>query len=157
MRYVMMFLTFFMTMMTAQTAFATASSVVQVPSVRSLENGKPCRVLKLTVTASSVDGSVADVTLPKIYGKLMKVITNPGSTAPTDNYDISILDTDDSTADAANSLLLNRDTANTEVVYPTAVAGESPLFFQPGSAYALHVVNNSVNSATTVIWLFFAD
>lgn len=156
-KYVMMVLTFALTILTAQTAFATASSVVQTSSVRTLENGKPCRVLKLAWTASSVDGSVDDVTLPKMHGYVMKVITNPGSTAPTSNYDISVLDTDDSTADAFNSVLQNRHTTSTEVVYPVGASAAAPLYVQPGSAYALHIVNNSVNSATGVIWIYMVD
>jgi hypothetical protein len=87
---------------------------------------------------------------------LFKVITNPGATAPTDNWDIAINDADDSTIDAAKSLLLNRDTVTSEVVYPVSAAGELPLLFQPGT-YSLAISGNSVNSATGVIKLFFVD
>ena len=54
----------------------------------------------------------------KISGSLVKAITDPGATAPTDDYDITIKD-----AAAYNVLthahddLVDRDTANVEEVY----------------------------------------
>lgn len=137
-------------------ANATASSTVVTKSTRILDHGQKVYVYKVAWTASSVDGSVVDSTLSGVHGFLMKAITNPGATAPTDNYDITIADTDDATLDAANSLLLNRDTATTEVVFPVGATGATALWFQPGT-YTLSIANNSVNSALGVIWLYFVD
>ena len=45
-------------------------------------------------------------------------MTNPGATAPTDNYDIVVNDAD--SVDVAAGVLANRDTANSEQAYPAA-------------------------------------
>ncbi len=49
-------------------------------------------------------------------GCIAKVVTNPGSTAPTDNYDITLTDGDG--VDLMGGELANRDTANSEVAVP---------------------------------------
>jgi len=81
--------------------------------------GRPCNVCKVIVAWTSDDttGAVSGTT-EKIVGKLLKAITDPGATAPTDNYDIAITDSEgvDVLAGCA-STLANRDTANTEEVY----------------------------------------
>lgn len=137
------------------TAFGLGTVTI-TKSQRSLAGSPPVRIVTATITADASAATVPNSTLTGIYGCLMKVITNPGSTAPTDDYDIDILDVDDSTASAVKSLLLNRDTANTEVVYPLTEAGGPRIFFQPGN-YTMTVANNSVNSATVVVKMFFTD
>jgi hypothetical protein len=136
-------------------AFATASSVVQTTYTKVLDHGKPVRVVKLVVTASSVDGSVTDVSVPGLHGFLMKAITAPAATNPTTLYDISLLDPDGS-LDALNSTLQNRSASAAEQVFPVGATGASPLWLAPGN-YTLHIVNNSVNSAGVTIWLYFVD
>lgn len=62
-------------------------------------------------------GAVSGTT-KKIAGRLIKGVTDPGATAPTDNYDIAI--TDEESFDvltACAGTLANRDTSNTEEVY----------------------------------------
>lgn len=57
-------------------------------------------------------------TSKKITGSLIKAITDPSATAPTDNYDIAI--TDEESFDVLTNCmddLADRDTANTEEVY----------------------------------------
>lgn len=68
--------------------------------------------------SDDASGAVSGTTA-KITGTLIKGVTNPGATAPTDNYDIAI--TDEEGADVlagviAASTLANRDTTNTETV-----------------------------------------
>lgn len=152
-----MFITVFgllLSLLTAPHAFATASSVTQTISYKSLENGVLVKIYKLHVLASSVDGSVADVTIPKVHGYLVKAMTKPGGTGPTDLYDISLVGPEVS-EDALNGALQNRSITATQVVYPVGPTN-SPLWLQPDD-YTLHVINNSVNSATTDIYLFFVD
>jgi len=60
-----------------------------------------------------------------MYGWLVKVVTDPGATAPTDNYDITLVQDG---IDAAASLLIDRDTANTEQVYPLVSGAATPIF-----------------------------
>jgi hypothetical protein len=51
-----------------------------------------------------------------VRGRLSKVVFNPGTAAPTDNYDVTLLDTNG--VDVLQGLGANRDTANTETVVP---------------------------------------
>lgn len=138
----------------ASNAHATASAVTQTISFKSLENGQLVKIVKLHVVASSVDGSVADVTVPKLHGYVLKAMTKPGVTAPTDLYDISLVGPEVS-EDALNGVLQNRSTSNTEVVYPTG-GTYLPLWLQPDD-YTLHIANNSVHSAIVDIYLFIVD
>jgi len=57
-------------------------------------------------------------TIPDGYvnGRVIAIITNPGATAPADNYDITIRDKDG--VDIAGGALADRDTANSEIVQP---------------------------------------
>lgn len=72
--------------------------------------------VKVAVVTWTSDGAgAADGTL-ELDGELLKVVTNPGAAAPTDNYDITLIDEDG--LDVAEGLLANRDTANSEAVYP---------------------------------------
>jgi hypothetical protein len=83
---------------------------------------------------------------------LYSVETNPGSTAPTDNYDIVINDADG--LDIAGGLLVDRDTANTEIVNLRSSAAGYPMVRGDLSAVT---TGNSVNSATgTIIMIFVA-
>lgn len=80
--------------------------------------GKPGRIRKLTCEWTSDGSGNASGTSPKVAGRLIRGVTDPGSTAPSDNYDISI--TDESGADVlavCQSGLSNRDTTNSEQVY----------------------------------------
>lgn len=66
---------------------------------------------------SGTDGDAGTATGTfEVDGEILKVVTNPGATAPTDDYDITLVDDDGH--DVAEGTLGNRDTANTEVVYP---------------------------------------
>jgi len=68
-------------------------------------------------TSDDTTGAVTG-TSKKIIGTLIKAITDPGATAPTDNYDIAITDEEGiNVLTACQSNLTNRDTANTEEVY----------------------------------------
>ena len=66
-----------------------------------------------------------------ITGWILLVETDPGATAPTDNYDITLLNANG--RDVMGGALTNRDTANTEAVLPllngnySAVWNEGPL------------------------------
>lgn len=69
--------------------------------------------------SDSATGAVTGTTR-KIVGTLIKGLTNPGATAPSDNYDIAITDEESHDVLAgciAACQLANRDTTNTEEVY----------------------------------------
>jgi hypothetical protein len=81
---------------------------------------------RIVVDWTSDASGNADVSIPNLYGWCVKVITDPGSTAPTDNYDITLVD--ENNADALEGLLADRDTANTETVYPVKSGAAVPVF-----------------------------
>jgi hypothetical protein len=58
-------------------------------------------------------GTVSIASTKQIYGRVFQLITNPGSTAPTDNYDIKVLDAEG--VDLLNGDGANRDTSNSEI------------------------------------------
>jgi hypothetical protein len=64
---------------------------------------------------SHTDGTVALPTAT-INGTILRVTTNPGSTAPTDNYDVTLLDEDGIDVLAGEGT--DRDTTNSETFCP---------------------------------------
>ena len=90
---------------------------------RSPNTGKTFERISIAWT-SHTDGA-GTVAIPNLYGWLVRVVTNPGATAPTDDYDITLIDEDG--LDSAQSLLLNRDTANTEAVNTFATGAPTPI------------------------------
>ena len=83
------------------------------------------RLSKFTVTCRSATGGAATLSIPNFNGWWIKTVTDPGATAPTDNYDITMID--ELGADAAEGLLIDRDTANTETKYMNVTGGVVPL------------------------------
>lgn len=107
---------------------------------------KEFSIHEATVTMSS-NGAVAWPS--SIYGMVLAVETNPGTTAPTDNYDITLTDADG--ADIMGTALMNRDTSNTEITCPTlGYQSKAPA----AGALTVNVTNNSVNNATVKIRIF---
>ena len=81
------------------------------------------RIRKILIDFLTDDSAgTATVTTRPISGELIKIVTDPGATAPTDNYDVVL--TDDEGVDlsvhmddVAIAALIARDTANTEETY----------------------------------------
>lgn len=97
-----------------------AESVVQTFQ----ELDKDVKVLTYTITSASggtittANGYISTTYLSQVMGMyLYSVETNPGATAPTDDYDVYVYDEDglDMCAGEAD----NRDTSNTEIAYCT--------------------------------------
>ena len=69
---------------------------------------------------AGTDGSVDNIVVEgSKFLFLHKVVTNPGSRAPADNYDIALLDEDG--LDILSSAGDNRDTANAEAIIPAQI------------------------------------
>lgn len=68
-------------------------------------------------------------------GKILKVVTDPGATAPTANYDITLVD--ESSLDVAEGFLANRHTSNSEVVYPVIEDATTATSYSWGSMCGL--------------------
>lgn len=125
-------------------------------------DGRVGGVKKILIDWTSDDstGAVSGTTR-KVVGRLIKGVTDPGSAAPTDNYDIAVTDEEgaDVLADSI-STLANRDTTNTETAYfNLSDVGTSPakLAAYPVVCDVLTVaVSNAGNSKTGQIILYYA-
>jgi hypothetical protein len=104
-------------MLFAVPSFGVGTTTVTKTAKAFGKNGRLMEVVQIDFVGDASTGSVPDTSLT-ISGYVYKVITNPGSTAPTANYDIVLGDAEDSTLDALASALLNRHTTTTEQVYP---------------------------------------
>src|SRR3990167_1549817 len=103
-------------------------------------------VITITATADAADGTVPDTDLTaKIGGKLLALETNPGATAPTANYDITIDDGDG--IDVLQGVGANRHTTSSEKV---AIVYSGTAIHPPvavSDTLTFKVGGNSVNSA----------
>jgi hypothetical protein len=86
-------------------------------------------------------------------GCISKVNTNPGSTAPTDNYDITLTDSDG--IDLMGGELANRDTANSEVAVPKVDTVFGCVVVT--EAFTLNISGNSVDSATGTVTVYIIN
>lgn len=132
--------------------FALAAGSVSV-SRKALPNAE---FVVISWVADSADGSVPSTTLG-LFGYVQKIVTNPGATAPTANYDMALGDPSDSTLDVLAGAIANRHTSNTEQVYP-AIAGTigTVSSFHPflSGTYTFSLANNSVNSALGTVEIY---
>jgi hypothetical protein len=112
------------------------------------------KVITVDWVADAADGSVPALSLP-LSGYLIKVVTNPGATAPTANYDIALNDPSDSALNVWSTALDNRHTTNTEQVYPAISGAVTPILLN--GTYSLAVSGNAVNSATGQIQLYLVE
>ena len=113
-------------------------------------------VLSLDITGDAADGTVpATEILTKFGGLIMAMETNPGTPAPTANYDITLVDAEG--LDSLQGLGANRHTSNSEkaiIVY----SGTS--LYVPVSVsdvLTLNITNNSVLSAKILIKLYIGQ
>lgn len=147
MRHLLLALTLF-------TQFALAAGSVSVAR-KALPSAE---LVVITWVGDASDGSVPTKTVG-LYGYVEKVVTNPGSTAPTANYDIALGDPSDSALDALATALANRHTTTTEQVLPR-IAGTigTVSSFPPflSGDYTVAVTNNSVASASGTIEIYLS-
>lgn len=110
-------------------------------------------------TNATVPDGVFDTTdMVDILGRCATMaITNPGTTAPTDNYDITV--EDDQGCDIYGGALTNRDTALSEQTAPIFLAPAAfartrrrPII---SNSLTFKLANNAVNSATGTCVLCF--
>ncbi len=80
---------------------------------------------------------------------ITQVITNPGAVAPTDNYDITLVDADG--LDIMGGALVDRDTANTERAVPAVTNAIIP------GTVTFTLANNAVNSATGTVMIYLSS
>jgi len=107
------------------------------------------RVILITCAfvGDDADGSVPNATSTMtLHGTVVKICTDPGSPAPTDNWDLAVLEANYSNGDFAGGGLVDRDTTVSEC-----------LPFSPGlridGTITSVVSGNSVNSAVGTIYI----
>ena len=109
----------------------------------------------LTVAFDSGDGSFTATALTtRLDGFLHKIVTDPGSTAPTDNYDVTLLD--DEGVDVLQTTGENRDTANTETAHIVYSGTTVHPCVSQADTLTLTITGNSQTSATTVITIYYS-
>lgn len=115
-------------------------------------------ILKAVITWLSDDGdghvthTLTAVDKERIRGYyLFFMVTNPGATAPSDNYNITLLDDDG--VDMAGGTLLLRDTANSEVAIPLLSSGVSGDRITNGGIAV--TITNAGNAKVGVLTLWF--
>jgi hypothetical protein len=105
---------------------------------------------KVQIDWTSDASGDADATV-NLHGFLIKVITDPSATAPTDNYDITLMADG---IDQAASLLLDRDTTNTEMVYPVVTGACTPIFLAGNHTFT---VANAGNAKLGTVYLYLRE
>jgi hypothetical protein len=112
------------------------------------------RKVVATIVADAADATVPDTELPAIEGRLLALVTNPGATAPTDNYDLTI--EDQHGHDVLEGVGANRSTSATQKV-PVVYSGTAvhPVVDE-ADTLTLKIANNAVNSAEIVVELYYS-
>ena len=108
--------------------------------------------IKISWVADAAAATVPNTDF-SLCGTIERMVTNPGSTAPTANYDISLTDEDGIKLDGLT--LENRHTTNTEQVILN-IAGSAGGFQQVTycGIVTFALSGNSVNSATGTLTIF---
>jgi len=137
---------------------ATSAFAVGTASVTSVERIKVLGEFQHTVVTITWTDDTAGTTLainPTTYGimgwYLVQAETNPGATAPTINYGITLVST--SGLDLAVGSLLNRSDTATERV---AVSGMKLIYPMVFEGFTFTLSGNAVNNATGTLKLIFA-
>ena len=122
-------------------------------SIVHTRNGSIGRIVA-TCTADAAAATFPATALPPFSGRILALRTNPGATAPTDNYDITLVDDDG--VDRLQGVGANRATATSQeaaVVY-SGTAIHPPVAFD--ETLTLTLAGNSVNSAVTVVAIVYS-
>ncbi len=96
-------------------------AVTVTPKPRVSKNGREVEVYEVAWTSDASGNATG--TFNDIYGFLIKMVTDP-TDGPTDNYDITLVD--EYGADALQGAGADRDTTNSETVYPTPSGSTVP-------------------------------
>ena len=124
--------------------------------------GKRARIVRVDWVGDAADGTVPNIPLT-LNGYIVKVITIPGSPAPTASYNVKLFDPDAATLDCLINLLAARSATVAEQVYPAPATGQNPILVVSGrdSAgarnYQLNISGNVVNSAKGAVLLYVLE
>lgn len=127
---------------------ATSGTVVMTPNFI-IETGPPKSVTCFDFATTCTAGGKVLATTPRITGKIIQVVTNPGATAPSDDYDITMTDSDG--IDVLQGKGANRDTVNSESFCP--LIGDGTTTVQPvfvDSNLTLMILAMGASKITTI-------
>lgn len=102
-----------------------------------------------TCVADDVDGTFPSTPLPAFEGRLLAIITDPGSPAPTTLYDVKLNDA--SGFDRLGGAGVDRSTSVTER------AAVSNGYVSRREVVSLAITGNSVASAPTVVTIHYTE
>lgn len=130
-----------------------------VTVTKSTVNGGELEIVAFAFIANSTGlATVPATSSSTVYpenksGYIIKVVTDPGSTAPTDNYDVTLIDATTG-ADLLGGEGMNRDTATSEEAIPK-IGSAYGANFVPG-AFTMTLTGNAVVSATGTVYVYIA-
>ncbi len=91
-------------------------------------------IQKISVAwVSAADGSASGTF--EAYGFLVKMVTNPGATAPTADYDITLID--GAGVDALAGTGVDRHTATSQQVYPLVTGAATPVLLYGSHTFTI--------------------
>jgi len=115
---------------------------------------------EISWVADAADGSVPDTILTDEDGGnsnlnafIVLVVTNPGATAPTASYDVTLVDSEG--VDVMGGALNDRSATASEQAMPLISGNPVPRLVLGSLTFKL--ANNSVNSATGTCNVFFQE
>ena len=112
------------------------------------------RTIIATITGDASDGTVPATDLPAIEGRLIHLVTNPGTPAPTANYDVTLVDQHGH--DVLEGVGANRHTSTTEKV-PILYSGTGTHpAVDEADTLTLTIANQAVASAAIMLELTYA-
>jgi len=107
--------------------------------------------IRLEWTAEADGSFIAAWSSWAVNGIVVGVKTKPGTPAPTNLYDITLLALDG--IDIMGGALANRSSANTEFAAP--LVGSDPWMIPVPGPVQLNIVNNIVNGAEGVVKIYY--
>lgn len=120
-----------------------------------ISRAKIGELITISCTADSANGSFPATTISGLRGWVLKVITKPGGTTPTANYDIALNDPNATSLDAFGGALADRAASTQEQKAPVLSGATGPVFLN--GDYSLAITNNSVNSAQITIYMYIVS
>ena len=97
---------------------------------------------------------VAAASIDLWEGWLYKVVTDPATASPTDNYDIQLLDSNG--VDIFGAQIQNRDETNTEEVYikaPGATDQWTPVYVNGPATFSVYGVTDADSNGDTFLYI----
>lgn len=127
------------------------SSVTWDFEEENLQSKDNSKIYRINWVADDADGSVPSVESDSdIFGFIVRVVTNPGATAPTADYDVTL--TDEDGVDVLGGEGVDRSASVSEHIISKLGSSYGPCYVN--SKLTLNLSNNSVNSAVGEVVIY---